>query len=150
MGIATTAITLLVTAALLDPAGHQSRAAPQSPPVLRSSVDLVTIDVQLRAAKDAPLRQFAAADFEIRISGKIRPAASVTFLHFDEGKAPAAVSECVFNFQRKTDRQTAHYVIGIERTEADRREVRDVKVQTVDKGIKVETYMWRSPVRSGR
>jgi len=148
----------MAVSALLGSAANLALTAQQSPPVLRASVDLVTIDVQVTPAKDAPLRQLAAADFEIRISGQKRAAASVTFLHRDEGTVSrnprssgtpnATPSECVFVFHRKVDRPTAHYVIAVERTDADRREVRDVNVQVTDKAFAVQTYSWRSPVRS--
>ena len=152
------AVSVLVAAcALLGSAADLALTAQQAPPVLRASVDLVTIDVQVTPAKGAAFRQLAAADFDIRISGQKRTAASVTFLHNDEGTVSAnpgvsspktaSSSDCVFGFHRKADRPTAHYVIGVERSEADKRDVKDVKVQIVDKAFNAQTYQWRSPVR---
>ena len=148
---------LMAGAALIRAVGPLSVPAQQSPPVLRSSVELVTIDVQVTPAKNAPLRQFTAADFDIRISGQKRPPASVTFLHHDEGTVTSnpglsshqtgKPSECAFGLHRKADRPTAHYVLAVDRSEADKREVKDVKVQVVDKAFTVQTYVWRSPVR---
>jgi hypothetical protein len=157
-GSSHTVAVLVAAAGLLSSAGPLAVTAQQSPPVLRASVDLVTIDVQVTPAKDAPLRQFTAADFDIRISGQKRPAASATFLHFDEGtviRNPGLSSpqtpkpgECAFGFHRKVDRPTAHYVLAVDRSEADRRAVEDVQVVVVDKAFAVQTYVWRSPVRS--
>jgi hypothetical protein len=151
------AIRVLVATTLIGAAGHYPVTAQQSPPVLRASVDLVTIDVQVTPAKDAPLRQFTAADFDIRISGQKRPPASVTFLHHDEGTVTrnpglstpqsAKPAECAFGLHRSVDRPTAHYVLAVDRSEADKREVKDVKVQVVDKAFAVPTYVWRSPIR---
>lgn len=153
-----TVCVLVATATLVSSGGLAAVTGQQSPPVLRSSVDLVTIDVQVTPAKGAPFRQFTVTDFDIRISGQKRVPASATFKHYDEGPVSgkpgssspktAPASECVYRFERKTKRPTAHYVIGIERSDADRRAVNDVKVRIVDNAFKAEWYTWRSPVRS--
>jgi hypothetical protein len=122
-------------------------AAQQPTPTFHAGVELVTIDVQIAPTKDAPMRGMTAADFEIIISGRQRPAGSVTLLHFDEGKVARRSPECVFGFHRKNDPTTAHYLISVERTAADQKEVKQVKVTTVDKGFAVQSYAWRSPVR---
>ena len=91
----TTSAVLLMTASLLSAVGDASGTGQQSPPVLRSSVDLVTIDVQVTAAKDAPLRQFAAtADVYVEIAG---PTAG-----FTDASAPAPAF-------RPLDRLIAHF-----------------------------------------
>jgi hypothetical protein len=154
------AVRVLVATTLIGAAGHYPVTAEQSPTVLRASVDLVTIDVQVTPAKDAPFRQLTTADFDIRISGQKRAAASVTLLHNDEGTVsrnpgsssphPPTAPGCVFGFHRKADRPTAHYVVAVERSEADKRDVKDVKVQVVDKAFAISTYVWRSPVRNPR
>jgi hypothetical protein len=68
---------LVAASALLGTAAKLALSAQQAP-ALRASVDLVTIDVQVTPARDSPLRQLAAADFDITISGQKRPAASAT------------------------------------------------------------------------
>ena len=86
--------------------GHLVEASPQSPPVPRTGVDLVTIDVQVAAVKDAEVHELTAADFDITISGRRRKAASAIFIHYDQGtviRSPAAAvadgpsPECVFD-----------------------------------------------------
>jgi hypothetical protein len=159
-GTSYTVGVLVAAAGLLSSAGPLAVPGQQSPPVLRASVDLVTIDVQVTPAKDAALRQFTAADFDIRISGLKRRPSSATFLHHDEGTVTrdpglsspqtARPAACVFGFHRKVDRPTAHYVLAVDRSEADKREVKDVKVQVVDKAFAVRTYQWRSPLRNPR
>jgi hypothetical protein len=123
--------------------------------VLRTGVDLVTIDVQVAAVKDAEKRELTAADFDITISGRRRKAASASFMHYDQGtviRNPAAAGangpspECVFGFHRKEDRKTAHYLIGVDRTDADQARVKDVRVRIVDKSLAVLWYVWRSPI----
>ena len=153
---------VVVPFAVVTMAAAASRASgpfgdvPQQPTAaFRTGVDLVTIDVQVTPARDAPIRAFSAADFDISIAGRKRPAASATHLHDDEGRVtrnPMALPDrdtpptCVFGFQRKADRRTAHYLIGVERTEADRKEVKQVRVNMTDKAFAVQTYRWRSPI----
>ena len=126
----------------------------QAPPVLRTGVDLVTIDVQVALAKGATLRELTAADFEISIGGRKRPASSVTRLHDDAGTivrdrargSEGSTPECVFGFHRQADRTTVHYLVGVERIDSDRKDVKDVRVKAADKAIEVQQYLWRSPV----
>lgn len=92
--------------------------------MLRTGVDMVTIDVQVAAVKNAEMRELTAADFDITISGRRRKAASASFMHYDQGtviRSPAAApsSECVFGFHRKEDRKTAH--CGLQSIRARRR-----------------------------
>ena len=118
---------------------------------------MVTIDVQVAPAKDAPLRDLTTADFDVGIAGRKRLAVSATLLHYDEGavtRSPrippseAGTSPaCVFGFHRKTDRPTAHYLVGVERSDADEKEVKQVRVNMVDKVFAVQGYVWRSPVK---
>ncbi len=112
---------------------------------------MVTIDVQVAAVKDAEMSELTAADFDITISGRRRKAASASFMHYDQGtviRNPAAgpSRECVFGFHRKEDRKTAHYLIGVDRTDADQAGVKDVRVSIVDKNLAVLWYLWRSPI----
>ena len=138
-------------------ASHDGRvvmASPQSGPVLRAGVDLVTIDVQVTPAKNAVMPELTAADFDIRISGRARAAASVTLLHFDDGtvtRSPlrtdaGSSSTCAFGFHRKIDRTTAHYLIGVEQSAADQVEVKQVQVKMTQDGLAVQWIVWRSPI----
>jgi hypothetical protein len=136
--------------------GHLLIASQQSPPVLRTGVDVVTIDVQVTSKQGATVRELTAADFSIKISGRTRDATSVAFLHYDEGTvtrdsaaqgAGAASPECVFGFHRTQDRRTAHYLIGVARTDADTKAVKEVRVSIADKTVVVQRHVWRSPIR---
>ena len=135
--------------------GHLVQAAQQPPPVLRTGVDMVTIDVQVAAVKDAEMRELTAADFVITISGRKRKTASASFMHYDQGtviRNPAAAGangpspECVFGFHRTENRKTAHYLIGVDRTGADQTGVKDVRVSIGDKSLVVQRSAWRSPI----
>ena len=146
---------LLVTGLGVPIAGSHMGASQQSPPVLRTGVDLVTIDVQVGSVKGATLRELTAADFEVTVSGRRRKAASATFMHYDEGtvvrkstmlSADRPAPDCVFGFHPTEDRKTAHYVLGIDRTDADQKEVKGVHVSITDKAFAVQFYSWRSPI----
>jgi hypothetical protein len=145
-------VTMVAVAAA---GGHLVGASQQVPPMVQGQVDLVTIDVQVSPAKDATMRQLTAADFDIRISGRKRQAASATLLHYDEGTVARnstaggtgdSSPECVFGFHRTRDRTTAHYLVGVDRTDADRQEVKDLRINMVDKAFAVQQLVWRSPI----
>jgi hypothetical protein len=150
------ACAFLITLAAASPAGGRLLEAQQSPPAFRAGVDLVTIDVQVTPVKNAPMRKLTAADFDISISGRKRPVVSVTPLHDDTGTVtrnpsatgagPGTFPDCVFGFQRKTNQPTAHYVVGVEATEADRKVVKQVRVKLVVKAFAIQRYVWRSPI----
>jgi hypothetical protein len=150
---ATAAFPLAVVA---SPSPYRIVQAQQAPSFV-GKIELVTIDVQITAARDAPLRELTTADFDITISGSKRQAASVTHLHDDDGKVTReplasrndqdASPACVFGFHRKIDRKTAHYVVAVDRTDADREEVKQVHVNLVDKNLTVQRYLWRTPIR---
>jgi hypothetical protein len=123
----------------------------QTPPTFNAGVNLVTIDVQTTPVKGERMRDLTVADFDITISGRKRPAASVTLLHFDDGTVLREIirrppAECVFGFYRKADRVTAHYLIGVQATAADGKEVKQVRVGTMEKVFDVQWYLWRSPI----
>ena len=137
-------------------AGSRMGASQQSPPALRTGVDLVTIDVQVILVKGTTIRELTAADFEVAVDGHRRKTASATFMHYDEGTATPrstmlsagrAVPDCVFGFHRTEDRKTAHYVLGVDRTDADQKAVKGVRVSIADKALSVQMYSWRSPIR---
>ena len=144
------ACAFLTTLAAASPAGGHLVEA-QQPPAFRAGVDLVTIDVQITPAKDAPIRELTAADFEISISGQKRPAASATRLHFDDGTVTrdpiaSALPDCAFGFHRTTNRTTVHYVVGVEASDADRKDLDHLRVSMIDKAFVAQRYVWRSPV----
>jgi hypothetical protein len=128
-------------------------ASQQAPPTFRSTVELLEIDAQVTPAKDAPLRELAPKDFNVTIQGRSRPVVGATFLHYDD-RAPvrnpppnAASDACVFGFHRRVDRVTAHYLVAVDRSGADRIDVKEVRVKPVDKAFTVLSFAWRSPVR---
>ncbi|MEZ5316613.1 MAG: hypothetical protein R2752_04365 [Vicinamibacterales bacterium] len=133
---------------------------PQDPAPLRAGVDLVTIDVQIVPATgvaDVALPDPRPEDFVVKVNGESRPVVSAVRLHDDEGSVmrrpgPAVPDRedapgCVFGFHRTTDRRTRHYVIGIARTDADRRRVPQVRVSASNGTFTVAWYLWRSPIR---
>jgi hypothetical protein len=148
----------LTFVALATAGGFVAEASQQSPPVLRAGVDMVTIDVQIAPVKDAKMRELTAVDFVITIAGRRRKTASVSFLHYDQGaviRTPVAAGangpspECAFGFHRREDRQTAHYLVGVDGTEADQAGVKDVRISIVDKTMAVRSYVWRIPAHKG-
>ena len=120
----------------------------------RAGVVLLTIDVQIAPAKDAPLRELAAKDFEVAVSGRKRPVTSAARLHLDEASvlpnSPRPGSDtdagCIFGFHRKTDRPTAHYRLGIQPADTDR-SAREVTVKTADSAFATQWLVWRLPIR---
>jgi hypothetical protein len=125
----------------------------QAPPNFRGAVELLEIDAQVTPAKNAPLRTLAPKDFEVSIQGRSRAVVEATFLHYDD-RAPLrspppniATDACVFGFHRRVDRVTAHYLVVVDRSSADRMEVKDVRVKPVDKAFTILSFAWRSPVR---
>lgn len=120
----------------------------------RAGVTLLTIDVQITPSKSAPLREFTATDFDVTISGRNRPVASAAFLHLDEGSVirnpprlgSGADAGCIFGFHRKTDKPTAHYLLGIQPVDSDR-STKDVRVKTADSAFLTQWSAWRLPIR---
>ena len=148
------ACALLTTLAAATVDGRLAEGRQQPSPVFQAGIDLVMIEVQVIPVKDAPFRELTTADFEISISGRRRPATSASFLHFDKGPVTrnpgetGSVPDCAFGFHRTKDRATAHYLVGVDRIDADRREVRQVRVKMVDKVFAAPLHMWRSSFRS--
>ena len=77
----------VLTVATMIQIGGVVGARGQAPSVLRAGTDLVTIDVQITAVRGTSIREFTPADFAVDISGRRRPLASATLLHYDEGEA---------------------------------------------------------------
>lgn len=128
----------------------------QETPSFRVGTELVTIDVQIEATHGAAIRDFVPADFVVEVGGRKRKQISATRLHFDEGpvvkdllRSSGGGPACVFGFHRKKDVRIVHYLIGVDRTEADRREVKQVRVALVDKAFAVMSVVWKSPIRRG-
>jgi hypothetical protein len=113
----------------------------------------LTIDAQITAAKEAPMREFATGEFEVSISGRRRPVVSVTLLHYDEGAVvrdvprEASSTTCFFGFHRNVDKASAHYLVAVERSGADQTEVKQVRIRMLDKAFAVQRFGWRSPIR---
>lgn len=135
--------------AVASPAARQADQA-----TFRTSVVLLTIDVQVTPSKDAPLRELALADFQVTVSRRSRPVATAAFLHLDEESVlsdpprlgPPAGSDCVFGFHRKLARPTAHYRLGIQPVESDRG-AREVRVKITDPAFATQWIVWRLPIR---
>jgi hypothetical protein len=145
----------MTMAAMTPGAGRAADGQQAQPQAFNAGVDLIIIDVQISPSSDAAMRDFIVSDFDIRIAGRKRPAVSATRLHYDEGKVSrnpprpdsGTASACVFGFFRTTNRATAHYVLGVELIEADRKEVKDVVVRITDELFAAKHYIWRSPIR---
>jgi hypothetical protein len=145
---------LVAAVATAAPAGVVVGQSVQEPPSFRAGTELVTVDVQIAATQRATIRDLVPADFVVEVGGRKRDRVSATRLHFDEGgvvKDPARASgsgpACVFGFHRAKDLRTVHYLIGVDRTEADRTEVKQVRVVLLDKALAVMSVVWRSPIR---
>ena len=145
-------LLLCVLAVMIEPAivARASRAQE----TFRTGVVLLTIDVQITPAKDAPLRELAAEDFEVVVFGRRRPVTSAARLHLDEASVvaspprpgPDSDAGCIFGFHRKTDRPTAHYRLGIQPADTDR-SARAVTVKTTDSAFATQWLVWRLPIR---
>jgi hypothetical protein len=148
------ACALLTTLAATTVDGRLAEGRQQPSPVFQAGIDLVMIEVQITSDTDAPWRELTIADFEISISGRRRPATSATFLHFDKGPVTrnpgetGSLPDCAFGFHRAKDRATAHYLVGVDRIDADRKVVRQVRVKMADKRFAAPLHMWRSSLRS--
>ena len=144
------AISALVTTAHSGAAGLPSKEQE----TFRTDVVLLTIDVQVTPAKEAALRQFGPEDFEVTVSGRRRPVTSAVRLHLDESSVvpnpprPGRGSniDCIFGFHRRTDRPTAHYLLGIQPDDAVRA-AKAVSVRTADPAFATEWSAWRLPIR---
>ena len=138
-------------------AGSVTAAQTPTPPLFRAEADLVTIEVQVTASRTGePVPRLARGQFEIRFDGRQRQLRFATLLHQDKGTVvrgltasqldPATgASGCIFRELRALDRPHAHYRIGIEATDADRRRVGKVRVKTTVQDLYVVRWTWRSP-----
>jgi hypothetical protein len=123
----------------------------EPPPAFRTAVDLVIVDVQLVAAQDKPVPGLTTAQFDVSIAGRKRRVVLAEFVHDDEGpinRSPwtASVAACVFGFARSAKGANAHYLVGVERADADKSGIKHPKVKVSDKALTVGRLAWRSRV----
>jgi hypothetical protein len=150
----------VATAAGASPDGARRADAQQPPLTFRASVDMLLIDVQvvpalpMQHSSPEVFRDLGPEDFEIRVSGRERPTVSLTLLHFDTGtvvpgplsiRTHLSVPDCVFGFHRAADKTTAHYLIGVNARDTDRRNVRGVHVDIANHGFLAAWWGWRTP-----
>jgi VWFA-related protein len=81
-----------VAAACFLCAGGSILAQPQSPPPFKSGVTLVTIDVTVFDADGFPVPGLTAADFEVRLNGRVQAVRALTYVQaaFTTAGAPMA------------------------------------------------------------
>jgi hypothetical protein len=145
---------LAATALACCLAGPASAAQTPASPVFRAEADLVTIELQVTARKGGALSLLPSERFEVQIEGRKRRLLFATLLHEDDGavvrglSAPrldtAVGAPCIFRNLRLRDVPHAHYRIGLDTTDADRRRVGRVRIKTTDKDLLVARWAWRS------
>ena len=149
------ALTLFVL--LAQPAGQ--RATPgspdlqqETPPAFRTAVNLVMIDVQVAVAQGRPMTDLATGQFDVSIAGHQRKVVLAQLLHADEGPVTRSVphtdaatrAACVFGFERSSKGANAHYLLGIEPSDTDKRGIKHPKVRMKDKALVARRWAWRS------
>jgi hypothetical protein len=123
-------------------------------PGFRTTVNLVTIDVQVVAAQGKPMPGLTTEQFDVSIAGRKRRVVLSEFLHADEGpvtrglaNTDAATSAgCVFAFTRSANGANAHYLLALEPSDADKSGIKHPRVKVNDKTLAVRRWAWRSPV----
>src|SRR5687768_7175667 len=80
--------SVTVFTALAALAGHAAQEVPRSPQVLRSGIDLITIDVAALDARGRPVEDLQRRDFSVKIDGRTRDVVSAELVRVD--RAPAA------------------------------------------------------------
>lgn len=81
---------ILLTAMVLTAAATVTGAQQQQPPVFRSGVNLVTLDVTVVDKDGKPVRGLKASDFEVKLEGQVRPVQTVDFVESGSGSAVAS------------------------------------------------------------
>jgi VWFA-related protein len=79
---------VVVTLALASTLGAQQ----QPPPLFRSAVTLVTVDVSVLDSDGKPVPGLVAGDFEVKLNGKVRPVKVLTFVEAAAELAPTAAA----------------------------------------------------------
>jgi hypothetical protein len=148
------ALPLLSGNRTLDPVdGSAILYAQELPPAFRTAVNLVALDVQVVATQGRPMPGLTAEQFDISIAGHKRRVVRAELLHADEGAiirglvpTAAALAACAFGFARSSKGVHAHYLLGIEPSDADRSGMKHPKVTVNDKTLAVRRLAWRSRV----
>jgi hypothetical protein len=123
----------------------------EPPPAFRTGVDLVIIDVQVVAAQGKPVPGLTAAQFAVSIAGRTRRVVLAEFVHADEGpinrtpRTTTRVAACVFGFERSANGTNAHYLLGVEPSESDKRGIRRPKIKVNHKDLTARRRSWRTP-----
>jgi hypothetical protein len=96
----------------------------------------------------------------VQIDGRKRRLLLATLLHEDDGAVvrgltasrldPTVGAPCIFQNLRVRDVPHAHYRIGIDSTDADRRRVEKVRIKTTVKDLLVVRWAWRRSDARGR
>lgn len=124
----------------------------EPPPAFRTAVNLFIIDVQVVAAQGKPVPELTAAQFAVSIAGRTRRVVLAEFVHADEGpinrdvRTTTRVAACVFGFERSANGTTAHYLLGLEPSESDKRGIRRPKIKVNHKDLTARRRSWRCRV----
>lgn len=128
--------------------------AQERPPAFRAAVNLVILDVQVAAAQGRPMPGLTTEQFDVRIAGRERRVVRAELLHADEGAIThgarpaetdtATLAACVFGFERSSKRAHAHYLLGVEPNDLDRKGIEHPKIKVNDKTLSVSRWAWRS------
>jgi hypothetical protein len=147
------AAALALSLAAIPSAGVQE---PQLPPSFQSSVDLQVVDVQVSGSDEVAIADLTKEQFELTFNGRPRPVALAQFLHRDAGQVvrrfdrqldPAVRAACVFGFERRTDKPTAHYLLGMTTPIAGTDDFKSLRISVTVKGMKAETWVARIHVK---
>ena len=84
MGTRVASVTLL---AALAAAGHAAQDVQRSPQVLRSGIDLITIDVAALDSRGGPAEDLQARDFAVKVDGRSRAIVSAELVRVDRAAA---------------------------------------------------------------
>ena len=131
-----------------------AHSAQETPSAYRSTVDLLMIEVQVTPPNGKPQAVLTAGDFQVQIGRKKRRVVIAEFLHSDDGPVvrgapPPRMDQqprppCVFQFSRTSEHAHAHYLLGLEPEEADKREVTKPQIKVVAGGFQLRRWAWRS------
>src|SRR5688500_12663835 len=80
-------VTLL---AALAASGHAAQDVQRSPQVLRSGIDLITVDVAALDNRGRPVEDLQARDFSVKVDGRTRDVVAAQLVRVDRAAAAAA------------------------------------------------------------